>query len=286
MAPLPELKYADRLNAMNEKTKAEMLKRLYQAFAELKERFAIANLARIDEFIQTLSGTEEIVYPHPLQKPTLLYFPGLTAKPWHDTSDFAWVPMIEASCQVVKAELTGLIEQGYVGFYQEDSPTFNGPQRGWKVAVLDQHGRKHLENCRRCPETVKLIENNVPHSLRELQFSAFEPGTHVASHHGVTNVILTCHLALITPPTGAGVRVGEETRYQQEGKCLIFDDTFIHEAWNEGDSTRTILMWDIWHPELTQIEIESIKYLFPIVEKYLFLNSANYLISNGSVYLR
>jgi len=46
------------------------------------------------------------------------------------------------------------------------------------------------------------------------------------------------------------MRVGDETRTVQEGKCVVFDDSWEHEAWNDGDGTRVVLILDVWHPDL------------------------------------
>jgi aspartyl/asparaginyl beta-hydroxylase (cupin superfamily) len=40
-----------------------------------------------------------------------------------------------------------------------------------------------------------------------------------------------------------------------EGKAIVFDDSFEHEAWNDGNSARITLVFDIWHPDLTQREV-------------------------------
>ena len=67
------------------------------------------------------------------------------------------------------------------------------------------------------------------------------------------NTRLICHLPLIVPP-GCGFRVGNETREWEEGKLLIFDDTIEHEAWNESDQDRVVLIFDIWRPELSEAD--------------------------------
>jgi beta-hydroxylase len=79
-------------------------------------------------------------------------------------------------------------------------------------------------------------------------FSSLAPGTHIAPHTGYPDGLLRCHLGLIVPK-GCGIRVGTETRYWEEGKCLIFDDTLEHEAWNKGSSTRVVLLVDFKAPE-------------------------------------
>jgi aspartyl/asparaginyl beta-hydroxylase (cupin superfamily) len=38
------------------------------------------------------------------------------------------------------------------------------------------------------------------------------------------------------------------------GQAWVFDDTIEHEAWNDSDDTRTILIFDVWNPYLTAAE--------------------------------
>jgi aspartate beta-hydroxylase len=40
----------------------------------------------------------------------------------------------------------------------------------------------------------------------------------------------------------------------EEGRCVTFDDTFLHEAWNRSDETRVVLIVDTWHPDLLEPE--------------------------------
>jgi aspartyl/asparaginyl beta-hydroxylase (cupin superfamily) len=47
---------------------------------------------------------------------------------------------------------------------------------------------------------------------------------------------------------------------------LIFDDAYEHETWNETDEDRVVLLFDLWHWELSEIEIESIQSMFREVE--------------------
>jgi aspartyl/asparaginyl beta-hydroxylase (cupin superfamily) len=63
-------------------------------------------------------------------------------------------------------------------------------------------------------------------------------------------VRLVTHLPLVVPP-GCGFRVGNDVRAWAEGQAWVFDDTIEHEAWNDSEQLRAILMFDIWHPQLT-----------------------------------
>ena len=52
------------------------------------------------------------------------------------------------------------------------------------------------------------------------------------------------------------MRVGDEIRYLQQDKAIIFDDSFNHEAWYDGEHTRINLILDFWHPELQDDEVK------------------------------
>ena len=84
-------------------------------------------------------------------------------------------------------------------------------------------------------------------------FSLLKPNTRIPAHVGVSNARLVTHLPLIVPE-GCGFRVGNETRQWVPGKAWVFDDTIEHEAWNDSDQLRVVLIFDIWHPDLSPAE--------------------------------
>jgi aspartate beta-hydroxylase len=87
----------------------------------------------------------------------------------------------------------------------------------------------------------------------EVLYSVFTPGTHLLPHCGVTNTRLVGHLALLIPENCA-LKVGGETYHWVPGKVVVFDDTYEHEAWNRSQQTRVVMIFDVWHPGLTQAE--------------------------------
>ena len=84
-------------------------------------------------------------------------------------------------------------------------------------------------------------------------FSILKPKTHIPPHTGVTNTRAIIHLPLIIPE-GCGFRVGGETREWKMGEAFAFDDTIEHEAWNNSDELRAVLIFDVWNPHLTPVE--------------------------------
>ena len=84
-------------------------------------------------------------------------------------------------------------------------------------------------------------------------FSMLSPHTRIPPHTGVTNTRAIIHLPLIVPPN-CGFRVGGETREWVEGSPFAFDDTIEHEAWNDSDEMRAVLIFDVWNPHLSEEE--------------------------------
>jgi aspartate beta-hydroxylase len=84
--------------------------------------------------------------------------------------------------------------------------------------------------------------------------SRLPAGAHISPHRGPTNLRVRCHLAITVPAGDCAIRVGNETRAWDEGKCLVFDDSFEHEAWNHSDGERIVLIVDLWHPGLSATE--------------------------------
>ena len=64
------------------------------------------------------------------------------------------------------------------------------------------------------------------------------------------------------PEGDAGLEVAGETRRWVEGKCMLFDDSYLHSSWNEADSERVILLFDVWHPDIAAEERAAIAAMF------------------------
>jgi aspartate beta-hydroxylase len=78
---------------------------------------------------------------------------------------------------------------------------------------------------------------------------------------------LVAHLPLVVPP-GCGFHVGGETREWRAGEAFVFDDTIEHEAWNNSDEMRAILIVDVWTPLISDAERELSRALSARVSKY------------------
>jgi Aspartyl/Asparaginyl beta-hydroxylase len=193
-----------------------------------------------------------LLSPLPLQRPGSFY-PGLDSREVHDGARFPWVPALEGAAGRIAAELDGLLRKrsGFSRIYED----FTG-EGAWAAAQLFVYGERIDAVCDLCPETARLLES-IPGaaSFGKVLFSALAAHTYLIPHCGTSNVKLRCQLPLRVP-AGCCLRIGEQTVRLEEGKCVLFDDSFLHTAWNPSDQPRFVLLFDFYHPDLTALEVE------------------------------
>jgi aspartyl/asparaginyl beta-hydroxylase (cupin superfamily) len=224
---------------------------------------AVPQSDRFRESLQLMFGEKEIFLP----KPSAYYFPRLPVVQFYERSDFAWAGTLEAAAGDMRAELDAVLEEdGLFRPYLEaskDRPNydFHGMlgNPAWSTLDLFENGAPVAKNVARCPKTFAAVNEaplcHITTRAPSILFSLLRPGARIAPHHGMINTRLICHLPLIVPE-GCGFRVGNEVRQWEEGRLLIFDDTIEHEAWNESDHVRVILIFDVWNPHLSEAERE------------------------------
>jgi len=162
-----------------------------------------------------------------------------------DPSIYPWTSELTANWRQIRAELdTVAIDLDAIPNYQDISAELRDLTNDdkWKTFVLSMLGKRVQRNCVRCPKTALLLEK-IP-GLAYAMFSVLKPHKHIPSHRGYYRGLLNCHLALIVPekPKECGLLVGSDTANWEEGHMLIFDDRHKHEAWNDSDSVRTVLL--------------------------------------------
>lgn len=200
-----------------------------------------------------------------------LSVPRLPAIPFFDKSMFPWAAAVEAQTVAIRAELDALLEgqrsefRPYVA-YAPGTPVnqwqeLNHSNR-WSSWFLWRHGEAQTAHQAQCPVTATTLQAVDMAAIGGLcpnvMFSALAPHTHIPPHHGETNARLVVHLPLIVPPH-CSYRVGFERRQWQVGELLIFDDTIEHEARNDSDALRVVLIFDVWNPLLSPTERELVR---------------------------
>ncbi|XP_075350832.1 aspartyl/asparaginyl beta-hydroxylase isoform X2 [Mycteria americana] len=180
---------------------------------------------------------------------------GLKAQPWwtaRETSYTELVKSLEKNWKLIRDEGLAVMDKKRSLFLPEDE---NLREKGdWSQFTLWQQGRKNENACKSVPKTCALLER-FPEATGcrrgQIKYSIMHPGTHVWPHTGPTNCRLRMHLGLVIPKEGCRIRCAQENRTWEEGKVLIFDDSFEHEVWQDAESYRLIFIVDVWHPELT-----------------------------------
>lgn len=230
--------------------------------AEIRSRFAGETLDRFDESLEIYAGRARAF----VQQPLLLHYPRLPAIPFHDRALFPWLGRLEAASRTIRDELIALRGKALGDFvpYIAYPPGIPVNQWGelnhspkWSTFFLWLNGVRQEEACALCPKTAELLAGLPMAQSSEYSptamFSVLAPRTRIPPHTGSTNARLVVHLPLVLPGP-ARFRVGNVTRPWRIGEAWVFDDTIEHEAWNDADEPRTILIFDVWNPQLSTAE--------------------------------
>ncbi len=236
----------------------------------LKSRDQPGALRRFDTCLDSILGRRRI-YPN---APHGLNFPFLPADEFFDRVHFPWLGQVEAATSDIQAELGALLATRSNAFAPYVSMLAGTPQNiwspldrsdAWSALYLWRYGVKNDDMCAQCPKTAALLESlpraDLPSRGPTAFFSMLKPRTRLPAHTGVTNIRSIVHVPLMVPD-GCGFRVGGETRPWSIGEAFVFDDTIEHEAWNDSDLPRVVLIFDVWNPHLTATEQSLLRTLF------------------------
>ena len=207
-----------------------------------------------------------------------MHYPFLPADEFFDRDHFPWLAELEAETPRIRAEVEGLLASEDPGL----SPYVTMPpgtpaniwsdlnnNKAWSALHLWKEGQRIDGACARAPVTAEIVEKlplaGVPGRAPTVFFSILQAGKHIPPHTGVTNTRTIVHLPLIVPRE-CRFRVGGETREWREGEAFAFDDTIEHEAWNDSNQDRAVLILDCWNPHLSQHERDMICRLYTVAD--------------------
>lgn len=179
-------------------------------------------------------------------------FAGLTSRPWHDVQAFPWVKAFEESIDGITREYEAVSKRHNDEIHAYKYAGLEGDF--WKSFQFVTRHREIPENEAMCPNTTALLKT-IPHypSFRDAMFSILDGGGVIQPHRDVSNVFLTMHLPIIAP-SGGFIEVGGLRREWRRGKAMIFDSSYHHQAQNNSDQVRVVLLVDFLHPDLTPEE--------------------------------
>lgn len=268
VAPVPS-RWPESLRSQLEHGKAMVARRSSALAAYLRGELRASYEVLVDnrqskwmEAIDLLAGVTKPFHTQCNQ----LHVPRLPAIPFYERQQFPWLAAIEEATPIILEELSSLLAGARDEFspyiaYAPGQPlnqwaALNHSQR-WSTYHLWRDGQEVAENLQRCPETARVLRQaplaQIPALCPNVMFSVLAPKTRIPPHHGETNARLVAHLPLIVPPD-CGLRVGYEERCWTVGETLIFDDCVEHEAYNDSEEIRVVLIFDLWNPHLDDQE--------------------------------
>ncbi len=235
---------------------------------------------RIRNAVWVLTHDEPVQRPASGQQPHLFYIPGLTPIRYGTGEQLSWVKAVEAAAEAIADEfhtaLPVISEQGRPYLPEGGSPGGGLNQLvgslNWTALDLFRDGQRNDAIADHFPSTLAALSQaplyGLDHRPFEVFFSVLKPGQHISPHYGLSNHSLTVHLPMITPPDCELV-VDGEARHWEQGKVIAFDDTFLHEAINRSDRDRIVLIFSVWHPDLSDAERKAIQRCFNARQDWL-----------------
>lgn len=202
------------------------------------------------------------------QQPHLFYIPELTAKPLYNSASFDWCNLLEQSFDELTSEfseLVSLINESGMPYldasYKAKGFKSLAGSKNWAALNFYKDGIENKPLLSLMPKTAKILEKLPLYKMGdnpfEVFFSLLKPGQHITPHFGQSNHSLTVHLPIIVPEGGYLTVAGRKVVWQK-GKTIVFDDSFEHEAINPSNEDRVVLIFSIWHPELSKAEQQDI----------------------------
>ncbi|MFJ8232989.1 aspartyl/asparaginyl beta-hydroxylase domain-containing protein [Streptomyces sp. NPDC094448] len=222
------------------------------AFAAIRSEHGPDSIVRVEQMLAAGKGDR-----HPLQKGAKWILPGISQQPWHDPYGHPElapvVHALEADHTAIKKELETAWEARRQAF--SDYEHYLSRQSDWQALYLFRNGGLVNESADTVPTAFRILKEEAVDTgtlcpLLECHFSTLLPGAAIAPHSDLWNFSINLHLA-VDIPEECGITVAGETRSWEEGRTLLFDYSFEHEAWNRGTRPRTCLLVDLWHPETT-----------------------------------
>jgi aspartyl/asparaginyl beta-hydroxylase (cupin superfamily) len=121
------------------------------------------------------------------------------------------------------------------------------PAKNWRVFMLHSIAGVPKANQERCPRTTALVQQ-IP-NLYQAFFSMLDAGKSIPAHNGTYFGYLRYHLGLRVPKNNPPtMRVKDQFHTWEEGRSILFDDSWNHEVMNQSDDLRVVLIVDVLRP--------------------------------------
>lgn len=159
-----------------------------------------------------------------------------------------WIKSLENNTHVIKEEL-----ESYISIYGKNNLSkyysYSSSSNGWLTIPLIFFTIKNKATFNDFPRTYAILQE-IP-ELITAEFSIIEPNTQIKEHEGYSKQIMRTHLGLKIPSGDLALKCDNEIKKWEQGKTLSFNDGYLHEAWNNSQEDRWVLMIDTPIPNST-----------------------------------
>lgn len=230
------------------------VRRAAQALRSTSHRFE--EMKALPLFRQFEALGAELKVPHDVSY-NLDYYPHVRYGPVWPRDELPIVGFLERHFEDFKADLLQIMdEQTFWDLHTQafvSETQFTPRDEDWQTVYLFVNGKWVDKNCEAAPRSCELLRKR-PEIAQCLMGSAgagflrLRPGGRLKPHYG-NGPRLTAHLGLVVPEAGdIHLQVGTATLRWQEGRAMVFDDTFVHSARHDGEEPRFVLLLWMCHP--------------------------------------
>lgn len=231
---------------------------------------------RIDRAINCFFGLEQYTSNSELQKGSFFNIPQLLAKPFYRVDEVPELRALLDNLITNMASLKQVLKDVKRDSYIETIDTKTTKQdwvlvsKKWQSIHLLKAGKEckvnsEMEKIQKI-FTADVVANCPPHAP-EAFISILPADTKIPPHYGLSNVKLTVHLPIYVDAKSSITVGGVRKTWHRDG-VLVFDDSFLHSAENHSENARSVLIFDIWHPDLTEVEKEAIRGFMLIYDRW------------------
>lgn len=172
-------------------------------------------------------------------------------QPVLNNNNFTFIDVLEENWSSIYDELMEILKYRDLipSFYEISKEQYKiSKGNKWKAFAFFSFGYKFKKNCTYAPNTAKLLEC-IP-NLQSAWFSVIAAGYHIPKHKGITRGIIRGHLGLLIPNISKECFMDVENARVcwEQGKVVVFDDTFEHAVWNNTEQERIVLLFDFDRP--------------------------------------
>ncbi|HEY9391281.1 MAG TPA: aspartyl/asparaginyl beta-hydroxylase domain-containing protein [Mycobacteriales bacterium] len=228
-----------------------------ECFAAVRAQYGEASLDRVEQMLEPRRRSE---YRHPAQRGARWILPGIPQVPWHDPYAYPELLPVVTALESQHARIKAEQEHAWTAHPDRfaDYEHYLVRQQDWRALYLYRDGTMVEGAAELAPTAYRVIkeyavDTGVICPLLESHFSTLLPGASIRPHCDLWNFSINLHLA-VDIPEGCLISVAGQAREWTEGRCLLFDYSFEHEAWNRGTRARTCVLVDLWHPDTTPAE--------------------------------